>query len=116
MLPDRMHSSAACVGALLSKSWRPPAVVLRVRHIDHSIGLEEAAHMIAEARAAAAGSSSITGTEAGAGGGGSEGGEPATPRPAAIFDLHPKRPHRRGLKLTDGDIVPFNPVSLCQAA
>lgn len=55
------------------------------------------AALIAEARAAGAAS------------GANEGAPSAPPsRAPAVFDVHPRRPARRGLLLPDGSAVPFN--------
>ncbi|WIA36843.1 hypothetical protein OEZ86_008095 [Tetradesmus obliquus] len=87
------------------------AAVLSHWHIDHSVGLIEAASMISEARAAAAAAAADAsgGSDSAAGGGAAAsdaaGGASAAP---VIFDLHPKRPQRRGLQFPNGEVVPFN--------
>eukprot|EP00887_Chlorella_sp_A99_P005534 scaffold1.g5534.t1 len=65
------------------------AVVLSHWHVDHSGGLPEVAAMIAEGRRAAAAAA-------------------AAPPPPAVFDVHPRRPRRRGLLGGGGALVPLN--------
>uniref|UniRef100_A0A383WLF3 Metallo-beta-lactamase domain-containing protein n=1 Tax=Tetradesmus obliquus TaxID=3088 RepID=A0A383WLF3_TETOB len=87
------------------------AAVLSHWHIDHSVGLIEAASMISEARAAAAAAAAdASGSSDSAAGGGTAASDAAGGASAApvIFDLHPKRPQRRGLQFPNGEVVPFN--------
>eukprot|EP00878_Enallax_costatus_P012154 GHUV01012691.1.p1 GENE.GHUV01012691.1~~GHUV01012691.1.p1 ORF type:complete len:375 (+),score=87.03 GHUV01012691.1:204-1328(+) len=85
------------------------AAVLSHWHIDHSAGLPKAAQMISEAKAAAAAAaepskhaaqdSSKTGPADTA---------ESTCGPPVVFDLHPKRPIRRGIQPSADTIIPFN--------
>lgn len=92
------------------------AAVLSHWHIDHSVGLVAAAQEISKDRNSSTGPAAAAGVGAGQGedsakpaaaaaaNAGEEGGGDAVP---VIFDLHPKRPHRRGLQFPN-QVVPFN--------
>jgi 7,8-dihydropterin-6-yl-methyl-4-(beta-D-ribofuranosyl)aminobenzene 5'-phosphate synthase len=70
--------------------------------MDHSGALPEVAAMIAEARAASA-------TAAPSAAGGAAGAESPAAPPPAVFDVHPCRPHQRGMMGADRKPVPWNP-------
>ena len=78
------------------------------RHIDHSEGLAEAAAMISEARAAAAGGSGGSSKAVAAPVAAAAAAAAGEERPPAVVDVHPKRPHRRGLQLPGDVIIPLN--------
>lgn len=75
------------------------------RHIDHSVGLQAAAEDISKARSTAADTDS-TGSK----GQQQTAADAAEALPPVVFDLHPKRPYRRGLELPQG-LIPWNFVS-----
>jgi hypothetical protein len=63
--------------------------------------------MISEARSAAAAAAAAAGDSAGASNAAGSACAAAAP---VVFDLHPKRPQRRGLQFPNGEVVSFNDV------